>query len=164
MSRIVLLEFADNSEAETFVHEMTDPDQVVVGAEVVAVVARPTGWCKCAVQAESKSQRRRRIAKGFEGFSRGKTFGWWLCPACHKPSRAIVTHFVTNMLAGCNDLLPKILGTGPVASPSERWEAEGGIPNEHANASPGMAFAVPSKARRRRRSDVDRENSTAGRV
>jgi hypothetical protein len=32
------------------------------------------------------------------------------------------------MLAGANDLLPKILGEGDPISPNDRWKRDGGIP------------------------------------
>lgn len=150
MSRIVLLEFSDNAQAEQFVREMSNvpPEQFgpVPNAKVAAVVAKPTTWCQCNV-AEATGRRR---GKRESGWSRGTTFGWWLCIHCRKPSRAMVTHFVTTMLAGANDLLPKILGGKP-QTPSERWEEEGGIPNPHANAAPAMPYASTGTSRRAQR-------------
>lgn len=150
MARIVLLEFANNAEAETFVREMAlthDNNRPVPPATVAAVVAKPTAWCKCNVE---PSYGRRR-GKRESGWSRGTSFGWWLCIHCHKPSRPMVTHFITNMLAGANDLLPRILGTGDAKTPDQRWRDEGGIPNPHANSSPAMPFAATGTSRRSQR-------------
>ena len=68
-------------------------------ATIQAVVAKPTVWCRCDIPLETKYQRRRRIAQKREGgWSRGVRFGWWLCARCRKPSKAVVTHFITSML------------------------------------------------------------------
>lgn len=152
--RIVLLEMAAE-DADTLVRSISESGEVFhwgngdagLVASVAAVVARPTTWCQCNVEAPGGSRRR---GKRESGWSRGTTFGWWLCMHCRKPSRAMVTHFVTTMLAGANDLLPKILGGKP-QTPSERWEAEGGIPNPHANAAPAMPYASTGTSRRAQR-------------
>jgi hypothetical protein len=142
--RIVLVEMA-TEDAEEFARSLDrnsalviieeDESEKVVEASVEAVVARPTRWCQCAIVAESRYQRRKRQAKRESGWMRGQSFGWWLCASCGKPSRAVVMHWVTSMLAGANDLLPKILGTGAAIDPTSRWERDGGIPNEHATAN-----------------------------
>ena len=173
MSRIVLLEFPDKDDAERFVKDTADNGGVFttsppnasleysfLDARVVAVVARPTVWCKCDVIVESKYQRRRRVAKQESGWMRGGTFGWHICAHCKKPSKAVVLHFITNMLAGANDLLPAILGHGKAVTPSQRWENEGGIPNPYADEHPTVPSAQAVHARRLRRSDEDREAST----
>jgi hypothetical protein len=173
VSRIVLLEFPDKDDAEEFVRIMAEnpiepPSQIIerlASSAVVAVVARPSVRCRCDVPQESKSQRRRRQAQKREGgWSRGKTFGWWLCVHCKKPSEAAVTHWVTNMLAGANDLLPAILETGPAISPSQRWQRDGGIPNPFADESPTVPSAQVARKRKTRRSDVDREAAIASRT
>lgn len=178
--RIVLLEMA-TEDAEAFVREVAefryvlsgnDEDPKRIAASVEAVVARPTVWCKCEVVTESKYQRRRRLktgaAKREQGWSRGTKLGWWICASCSKPSRAAVLHWVSSMLVGANDLLPEILGTGKPIPPSLRWQRDGGVPNDAADAdhfTRGVVDAmdgVPSRRsqqrlRKPRRSDVDRE-------
>lgn len=157
--RIVLLEMA-TEDAEEFVR-----DTVAKGtasnfeAAVAAVVAKPQKWCRCDVPTESRSQRRKRLTKRESGWMRGTTLGWWICASCKKPSKAIVLHFVTTMLAGANDLLPRILDADATPlSPRERWRDEGGIPNDFADARPAMPFAdsTPKRRRKPRRSEVDR--------
>ncbi len=164
MARIVLVEFADNAEAENFVRQTAEVNRVakIVGitespdgapvetiswidAKVAAVVAKPTAWCTCAVpQAVG-----RRRGKRESGWTRGTTFGWWLCVHCHKPSKAMVVHFVTTMLAGANDLLPKILGTGPATNPNDRWRDEGGvIMPEMGQVVPGPTVLAQTDSRR----------------
>lgn len=179
--RIVLLEMA-TEDAEAFVRDTVTNGGVMYGnsddptnfsATVEAVVARPTRWCTCAIAAESKYQRRRRMAQKREsGWTRGRTFGWWLCVHCKKPSKPVVIHWVSSMLAGANDLLPGILsGTGEGITPSNRWQRDGGAENPGANANSAhvksLAGAESRQARKRatreRRSDVDRKAAMARR-
>jgi hypothetical protein len=176
--RIILLDMA-TEDAELFVHAMQrgemyvqatdsrDPlDGMQVTGTVEAVVARPTRYCQCNVQSESTGSRRRRMARRESGWSRGATFGWWCCAQCRKPGRATVTHWITTMLAGANDLLPKILGTGDPVAPQQRWEDEGavkqvgaltrpGLTDDHANRPGSLAF-TPVETRRTRKKDAGR--------
>lgn len=173
--RIVLLDLK-TEDAETFVRAVNDSGEAfylpigvtgemnveAVSARIEAVVARPLNACRCASERiESRAQRRRRLARGLEGgWSRGTKLGWWLCSACRKPSQAVVTHWITTMLAGANDLLPQILGNGDPIDPHHRWEADGGVPNEHANANEAhMRRNEEQRAPRKRkvrRSELDR--------
>lgn len=172
--RIVLLDMT-TEDAEAFVRAM-QPDSVMSGfdvgmlegkATVEAVVARPVVWCKCDVVPETRSGRRARLKRRESGWSRGKNLGWWLCGSCRKPSHAAVMHWITTMLAGANDLLPKILG-GEAIAPSMRWKRDGGIPNEHADADHHSAGIVQAndgavKVRRKpRRSELDRIRAQEG--
>ena len=176
--RVVLIEMA-KEDAEAFVRAMANnetPAFVPVDRQesiVQAVVAKPTTWCRCDVgEAQTRSQRRRTLARRESGWSRGKALGWWLCAKCRKPSKAVVTHFITTMLAGCNDLLPQILDESATPlTPSERWRQAGGIPNPYENGSPipvieqqmadVSASGVPIRRKRKvRRSDVDRARAT----
>jgi hypothetical protein len=177
--RIVLLEM-DKEAAEAFVRSMTKNDTpafVPVDRQectVQAVVAKPVVWCKCDVgPAQTRGQRRRTLARRESGWSRGKALGWWICAKCKKPSKAMVLHFVTAMLAGANDLLPQILDESATPlTPSERWRLAGGIPNPHENGTPipvihqQMADVTPTgvpikRKRKVRRSDVDRATATS---
>lgn len=179
--RIVLLEMS-TEETEMFVtqvnvtgevgcfldlHEDEAPQFNAFTAEVVAVVARPTQWCTCDVPQESRAQRRRRVARRESSWHRGTTFGWWTCVNCNKPSRPVVTHWVTTMLAGANDLLPAILGRGTPLAPQDRWRNEGGGENPHVSADPakGVSLAGPSRRSQRRkptRSERDRQERGRG--
>lgn len=140
MARAVILRFKDNAAAEKFVRETVergsisvlsdDPDLYtdVVPVEVAAVVAIATSHCHCAsMQDDTGPRRRRRSKRDSFGWTRGGQFGWWVCPHCRKPSIHWTRHFITAMLAGCNDLLPKILGIGPPLTPNERYMREGGV-------------------------------------
>lgn len=157
MARVVLLSFTSNEAAEAFVRmtaesglgvQIGEDGMTRVEATVEAVVGRPVNWCKCALNPDTSSRRRRgrkSLSKGRSfGWSRGKTYGWWLCPTCHRPSRPIVEHFITTMLAGNNDLLPKILDPeqNPI-SPHERWLRDGGTEAEYDRGMPG-----PGRTRR----------------
>lgn len=173
--RIVLLEMSAD-DVEDFVTTVHEHGEVFswgngdagIKASIEAVVARPMAWCKCNIQPESRGSRRRRLAaKRESGWHRGGTFGWWVCAQCNKPSRAVVMHFLTSMLGGANDLLPKLLGIGEPIDPSSRWALEGGVPNEHANANTahirrnsgyeaGTGRRAQKRAAKPRRSDEDR--------
>lgn len=154
--RIVLIEVSQ-SDVEQFVNRVVadggivtttdDGELFTLDATVEAVVARPKLACKCAEVTESRSQRRRRLKTSSPkmlAFSRSTKLGWWCCSTCGRPSKAAVTHWITSMLVGANDLLPKLLGSGEAISPQDRWERDGGIPNEHANGdhfTPGVVKA-----------------------
>lgn len=155
--RVVLIELA-TEDAEAFIRSVAENSMVivydreteaetVVEASVQAVVARPTVWCKCDVPVESRGARRKRLARRESSWTRGRQFGWWLCSHCRKPSRAVVMHWVTTMLAGANDLLPQILGEGEPKPPTERWVDEGGVPNPFVN---GNSEHIRSTTERRR--------------
>ena len=132
--RAVILTFKDNAIAEKFVRDVAEVGGVYVDsfedplpATVEAVVAVATAYCKCAIMDDTGPRRRRRSKRDSFGWTRGGQFGWWVCPHCKKPSKPWVRHFITAMLAGCNDLLPKILGTGLPMTPNERYMREGGV-------------------------------------
>lgn len=176
--RIVLLEM-ETEDAEEFVRKVAEfgaipsldsdnPETVAfTDATVEAVVARPTKWCTCDIVPESKYQRRKRQARRESGWMRGRTFGWWLCSNCKKPSKPAVCHWVTSMLVGANDLLPKILGIGEPINPNDRWREYGGVDGIGMQGSPvpvihqqmanvtatGKPRTVRTKARR---SEADR--------
>lgn len=176
--RIVLLEMP-TEDAEDFVRSVAaveKGEKLAVSIRsyemsVEAVVARPTSPCKCAQVAESKYKRRRRLKVGAtkdQAWRRGPKFGWWVCSKCNKPSLPAVQHWISSMLVGANDLLPVILGTGPAIPPSLRWQSDGGVPNEAADAdhhSRGIVEAMDGTPSRRsqqrlrkpRRSDIDRQ-------
>lgn len=172
--RIVLLEM-NTEDAEEFVRDVANTEResmtfVPPGTTVEAVVARPTKWCTCDVPQESKSVRRRRMAKRESGWVRGSTFGWWLCINCKRPSKPVVIHWVDSMLAGANDLLPVILGTGKAITPGMRWFRDG-VENPYANTNIAHNKTLAGNASRRsvkrarnpRRSDVDRKAAMARR-
>ena len=87
MTKLVVLEFADDGEADKFIAAedvlVSDPHPPIVIAvegwatgtrirvrpEVVAVYKYPTTFCECTPQ---------------PGATRGAKFGWWICTKCHK--------------------------------------------------------------------------------
>lgn len=163
--RIVLVSMP-TEDAEAFVRAM-QPDSFMDGFDVgmlgatgriEAVVAQPLVYCKCDIQPETRQARRKRLKRReSSSYTRGKSLGWWLHNACHKPSRPVVMHFVSSMLAGANDLLPAILG-GEAISPQKRWERDGGVENVHANAAHGdmPGVGAPTRRKKPRRSELDR--------
>jgi len=156
--RIVLLQVSQ-TDVEAFVQRVTadggivtttdDGELFTLEAKVEAVVAQPRVACRCAtkrVEYKSRGARRKALATGRTiGWSRNAKLGWWVCPSCGYPSRAAVEHWITSMLAGANDLLPKLLGLGPAIDPQRRWERDGGLLNPHANADPHSAGIVQAR-------------------
>lgn len=140
MARAVILKFKDNAAAEKFVRETVERGNVSVLSDdpelytdnvtvtIEAVVAVPTSYCKCASMDDGTggTRRRRRSKRDSFGWTRGGQFGWWVCPHCKRVSRPMMTHFISAMLVGANDLLPKILGIGPPISASNRYYQAGG--------------------------------------
>jgi hypothetical protein len=119
MTATVLITFERDSEAAAFVRTLysQEPTYTEIGAavfpgDVDAVIRRPTEWCTCAGQGyEGGTRRRRSRPKKEQGYTKDKN-GWFVCVHCGKPSRALVVHFVSSMLVGMTDFLPKILGQG----------------------------------------------------
>lgn len=140
MARAVIVRFANNAEAERFVRTIANDGYVYANpatgpvqyaeemtpaeCSIAAVVAVPTKACTCNVI--DTGTRRRRASKRDSGWVRSKRYGWWICSRCNKPSRPMITHFITCMLVGANDLLHEILGDGDPISAQKRWERDGG--------------------------------------
>jgi hypothetical protein len=92
MASYVLLEFADDAEAERFVARtnsyfgwidprvLSDPYQIalVEKRRVLGIWRKPRKFCQC----------RGGNDKTFWGYVRGQRFGWWVHARCGRPSRA----------------------------------------------------------------------------
>ncbi len=141
MARVVLLSFEDNATADSFVRQVVTNNYVwqlppsgdvtdgrAVACKVEAVVAKPTKGCRCSYSTpETRRRRTSRSSKREQfGWSRSLMYGWWVCGKCGRTSPMVVRHFVSGMLHGANDLLPKILRIGDPISPHNRWLADGG--------------------------------------
>jgi hypothetical protein len=105
MSRTIVLTIPNNEEAERWAQSMLDADtngtvMLPASARIDAMIARPTLYCKC-------------VSRKKEGWSRTTKFGWWVHPRCRRPARLVVERFISNMLGGCNDLLPTLSGSEP---------------------------------------------------
>lgn len=136
MARAVIVTFKSNADAERYVRDVIEREGVNVlsddpdlysdqlKAEIGAVVAVPTKACQCGIVEDTG--RRRRRSKRESGWTRSKHYGWWICGHCNKPSRPVITHWITGMLHGANDLLDEILGTGGPISSVGRWKRDGG--------------------------------------
>jgi hypothetical protein len=146
--RAVIVTFASNDDAARFARTVAksgltyvDPkgdspyleDMESVLAKIEAVVGVPTKWCDCASKLEAPTRGRKRTRIRDQGWTRGTLMGWWLCSECKKPSRPTCVHFIANMLAGANDLLPKILDpvNGKPVTPRQRWDRAGGTQAEY---------------------------------
>jgi hypothetical protein len=60
--------------------EDNDEPDVCVNQELVGVFKAPTSYCDPSDGHRGK--------KTDAGWTRGKKYGWWVCAACKKPSRA----------------------------------------------------------------------------
>lgn len=78
MARYVLIEFANDAEAEEFVHivESSEPKSLYVTGHIAGVFQKPTKFCKCTAE-----QRRGTIG------ARGSKYGWFICGKCRRPAR-----------------------------------------------------------------------------
>jgi hypothetical protein len=74
MARYVVLEFDDNDDANSFVEEMLQDHEGVVG-----VYAKPTLFCPAGGCSTGR----------IKSFVQGVNLGWWVCSNCKKPSRAV---------------------------------------------------------------------------
>jgi hypothetical protein len=95
MGRYVLLEFDDNTAAESFVNKLTEIHQEGIGefftvtsilaahSTIQAVFSKPSGLCSCAVRSEKSLH--------------GSKFKWWVCPTCKRP-KPHGAQFLPNML------------------------------------------------------------------
>lgn len=142
MARAVILQFTSNAEAERFVrtvaqdgYAMANPEggatyveeMTAAACTVEGVLAVPTKHCTCGNSEEDRGRRGRRgRSRRTSGWQRSKHYGWWVCSNCNKPSRPAITHFITGMLRGANDLLPEIIGAGEPISAVGRWKRDGG--------------------------------------
>jgi hypothetical protein len=141
MARLVLVSFKDNDAAEAFcklvdqsddVHKEGWGDHVAeLGTLLSAygrlewMIARPLAWCKCHGHSKNRQW----------GWARTRRFGWWIHATCNKCSKLTVINFVTNLLAGYNDLLPELRPKPePVAE-----ETPGGVGKEVEGVPPQPA-------------------------
>ena len=157
--RIVLLEFANSSDAELVVQQMQDGGVLPGDPEVVGVIARPTVACECDMPVEpagGSRRRRKSQAKSRQaGYYRSNRFGWWIHSKCHRPTKPVINAWIAGMLNGANDLLPVILGTGPAKSANSRWEEDTGFksdapPAQHFDGGPNAKALEPRRSRRSR--------------
>lgn len=102
MARLVVLRFDDNKAAEEFVKAGVDnkvfiaderTNMLRITGEVVGLFGQPTMFCDCTL-------RKGRV----KGYSRGQRWGWWVCSACKKPTRAWGGHLQAVLGAATNHL------------------------------------------------------------
>lgn len=103
MARYVLLSFSSNADAEYFVRANAKVVETCP-FEVTAVYGKPTQHCDPSDGHRGKRSGNRRVV----GYTRGKKFGWWVCTACGKPERPILSNPWATMTQA-RDLLPEIL-------------------------------------------------------
>lgn len=98
MARYVVVEFADNAQAEDFIQRLRQDNEAdrrerrPFTTRVAGVFVKPGKTCMCwdrnAINYGDKNR------KG--GIARGERFGWWVCTICNKPRAA--GHQLVNQL------------------------------------------------------------------
>lgn len=108
----VVLEFEDESQAKVFVRACLGTDfwENVGEVNPIAVFKMPTKFC-------DPSDGHRSGRKTYQGWTRGKKYGWWVCARCGKPTKLWASGRQWVFSLGFN-LLPKSI--------SEVAQAEGG--------------------------------------
>jgi hypothetical protein len=96
MARLVVLRFEDNEQAYTLLEDwlyakerreeghpqlLTPSQENNIDCDIVGVFAAPTKFC----DPTDGHLGRGKIAKAFQ---RGTKWGWWVCKACKKPTKA----------------------------------------------------------------------------
>lgn len=105
MSIYVMLSFDDDEDAKDFVKYTIDNNIVLedskyqefpteIAANVEAVIKKPAKFCQC-------TGRR-------SGFTRGKSFGWWVCADCGSPTELWASKGSWAYFMGLNLLPPEI--------------------------------------------------------
>lgn len=134
-ARLVLLRFEDHKEAEEFVRAL-EPDSdamtddlgnLVNDAHVEWVTAMPAEYCGCGASTRSSGRRTkitRRDRKSTEGWTKGRTFGWWVHPLCGGVGKMALDRWTAHMTNGAYDLKPKILGTDEVPNDTRQYEVQ----------------------------------------
>lgn len=89
MAKYVLVEFANNDEAEAFASTIADAGEAS-SLTVRAIFQKPTQYCECPPSDKSV---------------RGKKYGWWVHKVCGKPKRGQWQH--PRNLLDPQDLKPK---------------------------------------------------------
>lgn len=112
----VVLEFADEQEAKEFIKAALKPGYLhyskvysleegvsigmkEVSAKVIGVFKKPTLYC-------NPADGHRNRKKTYQGWTRGKKYGWWVCSLCGKPTEKWANGDLWPYILGFN-LLPK---------------------------------------------------------
>lgn len=84
MARYIVVEFADNGDAEAFISAVAGDSKVDGKRRVVGVFVKPIKLCGCAdwrhINYGDKNREHEVV--------RGERFGWWICTRCKRPRRA----------------------------------------------------------------------------
>lgn len=90
MARYVVVEFAENEDAEDFIRQLNEEcslrrkERLAHIKRVVGVFVPPRKLCECP-DWQSTNYGDKNAKHGVE---RGAKFGWWVCTRCNRPRRA----------------------------------------------------------------------------
>jgi hypothetical protein len=103
MARFILLEFANDTEAEDFAGAVlsTKLESSWKTMKLWGIFQKPTKFCECVGGRKTAS-----------GYTRGIKYGWWVCAKCKKPTAKWASGRQWFSVVGTN-LLPKALRPYP---------------------------------------------------
>lgn len=119
----VLLSFANDEQAKTFVQDvLNNPDVPIlspvqeneVQVELCGVWKEPTLFC------DPLDGHRGKKTEG--GYTRGRKYGWWVCGKCGKPSKFAQGSTKWELALGTN-LLPAAICKGMFKLRLRNWES-----------------------------------------
>lgn len=94
MARYVVVEFADNADAEAFISEVDEmnkirrDDRMPFVRRIAAVFVKPGSICQCWDWNVANYRNPDQMKHQGRGIAEGEKFGWWVCSTCKKPRRA----------------------------------------------------------------------------
>jgi hypothetical protein len=106
MAVYVILQFDNEEEAKDYVTQAIHTGRVfnddpgiyeTVPVKVASVVKKPSVFCQCNALGTKRA-----------GWTRGKSFGWWVCATCSKPSEAWASTDTWSSVLGLNLLPPEV--------------------------------------------------------
>jgi hypothetical protein len=159
MARVVMLNFDDNEAAEQFViaiqksqgdsYQLNVTDINTVGmvacaySKVVAVVARPTVWCRCRIVPRGRGTVKTKFDNAFERWTRTERFGWYVHSRCKRPNYFVVRDYMRNILVSAgNNLLQELLDRIEEEEESGKVQDVEPVDVESANAEPAGTGGV----------------------
>lgn len=112
--RYVVLSIEDNDTAESFANDLLTASTrgmpfVPQEADVIGMFAVPTQYCDPTDGHRGK--------KTQAAWTRGKKYGWWVCGACKKPTKAWARNMnalmssARNLLNGTDDIMGAAMPT-----------------------------------------------------
>jgi hypothetical protein len=111
----LMLDFDDDEDAKKFIRDnvqsgavTASPQHPALKAKVVGVWKKPTSFCN--IGDGHRAAYLRNVGPKGGGWTRGRSYGWWVDPACKKPTSEWAAGNGWHLALGVN-LLPPPLAT-----------------------------------------------------